>query len=126
MKIAISATGTGPDDRADLRFGRAAYFVICDTESGGREAVDNGATAAAHGAGIRAAQTIVDKGVKTVITGSVGPNAMEVLTAAGVDILAGDERTVGELLAAYQSGTLAALTAPRPKHFGLGHGNSKG
>lgn len=119
MKIAISAIGKEINDHADLRFGRAAYFIICDTENGERKAIDNGATSADHGAGIRAAQTIIDSGVQAVITGNIGPNAMEVLRAAGINIYAGDERTAGELLEAFKKSDLPELAAPRPKHFSL-------
>ena len=126
MKVAVSADGKDLDARADMRFGRAACFVVCDTGSGEWTAIDNGATAAAHGAGVRAAQTVIDSGAKAVITGNIGPNAMEVLTAAGISIYAGDERTVGELLEAYKSGSLPPLAEPRPKHFGLGRGSGRG
>lgn len=119
MRVAISATGKGGSAKADLRFGRAAFFVICDTESGERITISNEATASAHGAGIRAAQTVIDSGAEAVITGNIGPNAMEVLMAGRIKVFVGDERTVNELAEACQNGTLPEMSAPRPKHFGL-------
>ena len=40
------------------------------------------------GAGVRAAQTVVDEGVGAVVAGEVGPKAYEVLDAAGVRVYA--------------------------------------
>jgi predicted Fe-Mo cluster-binding NifX family protein len=87
----------------DPRFGRAAKFVIVDGDSGAVEVVDNAeGVAAAHGAGIAAAQLMAQRGVACVITGRVGPKAEQALQAAGIRIVTGDWSTVREALAAHQ------------------------
>ena len=84
MKIAISSTGPDPDAQVDLRFGRCRNFVLIDDESENFEFLDNEAVASSGGAGIQAAQMLADAGVNAVITGNIGPNAINVLKAAGI------------------------------------------
>ena len=84
MKIAISATGSTLDAEVDPRFGRCQYFIIADPQTMEFEVVDNSSAMAAGGAGISAAQMIADKGVEAVLTGNCGPNAYQVLSAAGI------------------------------------------
>ena len=56
MKIAVTAMGKEMEAQVDPRFGRAACFVIVDTDSGQFEAVDNTNVAASGGAGIHRAE----------------------------------------------------------------------
>jgi predicted Fe-Mo cluster-binding NifX family protein len=89
MKIAISSSGKNLDAALDPRFGRCAYFLIIDPADMQFEVFDNQSTAQSSGAGIQAAQFLADKNVSAVITGHVGPNAVQTLAAAGIDIFAG-------------------------------------
>ncbi|HPJ01796.1 MAG TPA: NifB/NifX family molybdenum-iron cluster-binding protein [Candidatus Limiplasma sp.] len=120
MKIAVSATGNSMDSQMDQRFGRAASFIIVQTETMEFEALDNNASASAGGAGISAAQMIADKDVKAVITGNVGPNAMNVLKAASIEIYKGLNATVKENVEQYNKGTLEKIQTTVPSHFGMG------
>ena len=120
MKIAVSATGNSMDSQMDQRFGRAASFIIVQTETMEFEALDNKASASAGGAGISAAQMIADKDVKAVITGNVGPNAMNVLKAASIEIFKGLNATVKENVEQYNKGTLEKIQTTVPSHFGIG------
>lgn len=89
MKLCITSSGNSLDDSMDPRFGRCRYFIIADTESTQFEAVQNTAASAGGGAGIKAAQLVANKGVEAVLTGNVGPNAYDTLTAAGIRIVVG-------------------------------------
>ena len=89
MKIAVSATGAGLDAQVDPRFGRCQYFVIVDPETMQFETVENSGTTASGGAGIATAQMIAGKGVEAVLTGNCGPNAYQVLSAAGIKVITG-------------------------------------
>lgn len=120
MKVAVSATGNTLESIMDQRFGRAAYFLIADPETMRFEAIDNQATASAGGAGITAAQTLADKGVEAVITGNVGPNAMNVLKAAGISIYRGTPVPVRQNLESIKQGTLEKIETTVPSHFGMG------
>jgi len=85
------------------------------------EAMANEAIAAPGGAGIQAAQTMVNKGVDVVISGNIGPNAFQVLSTAGVKIATGAYGTVQEAAEMYRSGKLAETGASTaPAHAGMG------
>lgn len=84
-KVAVSVQGDSLDDPVDPRFGRAAGFLIVDTESMQSEFLSNAPTSEmASGAGIQAAQIVADSGAKLLLTGRVGPKALRALGAAGV------------------------------------------
>lgn len=127
MKICVSAVANSLDARLDPRFGRCPYFVIVDSESMQFEAIPNMASGATGGAGIQAAQTIANKGVKVVITGNVGPKAFQALSAAGIKIVAGAFGTVREVVEKYKKGELRETGAPIVGgHFGVGRGQGQG
>src|SRR5574344_1925901 len=74
MKIAIKSSGENLDNEIDLRFGRAKGFIIYETNDDSFEFIDNVHNLeAAQGAGIQAAQNVVNKNVEAVITGHCGP-----------------------------------------------------
>ena len=119
--VAVSAAGAGLDAVVDPRFGRCPYFVIVDTETMQYEAVPNPSQNAPSGAGIQAAQTIVSKGVKAVLTGSIGPNAYQALSAAGIQTITGATGTIKEAVTKYKKGELKETDSPTVgRHFGMG------
>jgi predicted Fe-Mo cluster-binding NifX family protein len=127
MKICVSAVANSLDAQVDPRFGRCPYFVIVDSETMQFEAVPNMASGATGGAGIQAAQTIANEGVKVVITGNVGPNAFQALSAAGIKIVTGAFGTVRESVAKFKGGELKEIGAPTVGgHFGMGRGQGQG
>ena len=90
MKIAFTAYGNGWNEQVDIRFGRAKGFFTVDTETEQTEYLDNSTNLnSQQGAGTSSAQMIVEKGVKALVTGKVGPNAGRVLKTAGVDVYGG-------------------------------------
>jgi predicted Fe-Mo cluster-binding NifX family protein len=127
MKICVSAESNSLDSPIDPRFGRCPYFVIVDSENMQFEVIQNMASGATGGAGIQAAQTIAGKGVKVLITGNVGPNAFQALSAAGIKIVTGASGTVREVVEKYKRGELSDTGAPTVKgHFGMGAGKGRG
>ena len=127
MKIAISAAGPDLDTQVDPRFGRCQYFVIVDADTIQFESVENSSAMASGGAGISAAQMIVSKGVEAVLTGNCGPNAYQVLSAAGIKVITGVAGKVEDAIEGYKSGkyqpSLQANVAP---NFGAGLGRGRG
>ena len=127
MKIAVSAAGESLDAQIDPRFGRCPYFVIVDSETMKFEAIANTASGAMSGAGIQAAQLVANKGVQAVLTGSVGPNAFQALSSAGISVITGVFGTVREAVEKFKSGQLQKTTAPTtPMGFGMGGGYGMG
>jgi predicted Fe-Mo cluster-binding NifX family protein len=127
MKICVSAAADSLDALIDPRFGRCPYFIIVDSENMQFEAILNMASDAMGGAGIQAAQTIVGKGVKVLISGNVGPNAFQALSAAGVKVVTGAFGTVREVIEKYKKGELGEARAPTVGgHFGMGSSRGRG
>lgn len=127
MKICVSAVANSLDAQMDPRFGRCPYFVIVDSETMQFEAIPNVASGATGGAGIQAAQTIASKGAKVLITGNVGPNAFNALSAAGTEIVTGAFGTVREIVEKYKKGELRKTNSPTVRgHFGMSMGRGRG
>ena len=101
MKIAISATGNGPTEKMDSRFGRCPFFVTFDTETEKFDSFENPAASAAGGAGPAAARELAKNNVELVITGHVGTNAEQALSAAAIKVITDFTGTVQEVLDAY-------------------------
>jgi len=107
MKIAVTAQGNELSSEVDLRFGRAKWLIIVDTETGDYEAHDNIVNLnAVQGAGIQTGQNIANLGVEAVITGNVGPNAFKTLKAANVKIFLSETQTVQDAANSFKAGKL--------------------
>jgi len=121
MKIAMPVDGNTPDSAVSASFGRAPYFMVHDTKTGENVFLDNAAAASSGGAGIKAAQAVVDSGAKALLTPRVGENAAEVLAAAGVELYRSRPGTAGENVYCFNNNEL-----PRLKEISPGlhrHGN---
>jgi len=127
MKLCISAVENSLDAQLDPRFGRCPYFVIVDSEIMHFEAVLNMTSGAMSGTGIQAAQTIASKGVKVLITSSIGPNAFQVLSSAGVKVATGASGIVRDVVEKYEKGELKERSSPTVRgHFGISGRRGRG
>ncbi|MDD5510064.1 MAG: NifB/NifX family molybdenum-iron cluster-binding protein [Dehalococcoidales bacterium] len=127
MKIAISATAPNLDAEVEPRFGRCPYFIIVDPDTMQFEAVENSSAMASGGAGIASGQMIAGKGVSAVLTGNCGPNAYQVLSAAGITIITGVSGKVRDAVSAYKAGQLQNTSQPTvAAHFGMRAGSGPG
>lgn len=115
MNICVTATDNNIDAELDPRFGRCPYFVIVDPETMEFNAFNNEAASASGGAGIQAAQNISDKGIDVLLTGSVGPNAFLILSAAGIKVMTGASGSVKDAISQYKEGKLQEISAPTAK-----------
>ncbi len=126
MKIAIAVSDKNLDSPVDARFGRCPYFLIVDSKTNKFEAIENTTGQAFRGVGISAAQMIASKGVKAVIAGNFGPNAVNVLSSSGIKIFGGLSGVKAkEVLEQYKAGQLkevSAVTAPSGMGRGFGRG----
>ncbi|MCX5698952.1 MAG: NifB/NifX family molybdenum-iron cluster-binding protein [Candidatus Omnitrophica bacterium] len=112
MKICITSEGKTLDSKVDPRFGRCQNFIFFDTDTENFEAQENANSQFQGGAGIQSGQLVVSKGVKAVLTGNVGPNAHQVLLAAGISIFTGVSGTVKEAIEGYKNGKYKLADAP--------------
>jgi len=112
MKVCVTSQGDNLDSQIDPRFGRCQYFIIVDTETMQFEAVQNPNVEAMGGAGIQSGQLAASKGVKTVLTGNMGPNAFQTLQAAGVDVITGASGTVKDALERYKKDEFKSTQGP--------------
>jgi predicted Fe-Mo cluster-binding NifX family protein len=98
-----------------------------DTETMAVESVDNPAMNAAGGAGIQAAQFVVERGAQAAVTGNMGPNAFNVFQSANVPVYLFGGGTVRQAVEAYKEGQLSiADGASGPAHAGMGMGRGIG
>jgi predicted Fe-Mo cluster-binding NifX family protein len=127
MKIVVTSSGIDLEAQAHPAFGRCPTYLFIDTETMQFEAVENPAANAAGGAGIQAAQFVVERGAQAVVTGNVGPNAFQVLQPAGVPVYLFSGGTVRQAVEAVKAGALSAAGgASRPAHAGMGTGGNRG
>jgi predicted Fe-Mo cluster-binding NifX family protein len=89
MKIAITSTGDRLDALVNERFGRCQYFLIVDPDTMKFEAVSNPAELAQGGAGSKAAEVLINKGVNILLTGLVGDKAETALKKGNIKIIDG-------------------------------------
>ncbi len=121
MKIAITATGPSMDAPLDPRFGRCDYFALVQTDDMTFEAIENSSSSLGGGAGIQAAQAMANHGVKAILTGHCGPNALQTLDAAGIAVYTGNTGTVREAVERFRAGGLQPATKPDVEsHSGMG------
>jgi predicted Fe-Mo cluster-binding NifX family protein len=88
MLVAIPTDGDDLSGNVDQRFGRCSRFLLVDSETREFRVLANPAAVQSGGAGVTAAQTVIDQGARAVIAGEVGPKAYDVLQRAGVKVYA--------------------------------------
>jgi predicted Fe-Mo cluster-binding NifX family protein len=118
MKIAVTAMGPTLDASVDPRFGRCECFVIVETDDMSISPLNNESGSLGGGAGIQSARLMAEKGVKTVLTGNLGPNAHQTLTAAGIDAVTGCSGTVLDAVNRFKSGAIAPASGPNVESRG--------
>ncbi len=112
MKICITSKGDNLASDVDPRFGRAKYFIIKEADKDEFEAVENQNINGMGGVGVQTGGFMSDREVDVVITGNVGPNAFEVLNAAGIKVITGAKGTVLSALEDYNGGKISETSGP--------------
>ena len=120
MKAAISSNGENLNSQLDPRFGRCPFFLIVNPEDMSFEVFENDSAVQGGGAGVQAAQFLASQGVEAVITGNCGPNAVQTLSAAGIELFGGQAGTVKEVVERFKNGHLKPTNeATVASHFGM-------
>ena len=106
MRIAIPLDENKQD--VCIVLARAPYFLFWED---GKDTISENPAAQAHGgAGIQAAQFLVDNGVNVLITVRCGQNAADVFKAAGMKIYKSANKAAADDLTALEDGKLSELT----------------
>ena len=116
MKIGIPADENRNDTTICMSFGRTPFFCIFNTDTREKSFLDNSAAASTGGAGIKAAQSLVNEGVEVVLTPRAGENAVDVLDAAEVKSFKTISDDMDENIKAYEDGKLSPLKASPGMH----------
>jgi predicted Fe-Mo cluster-binding NifX family protein len=112
MKICITSQNGSLDGEIDSRFGRAAYFLIVNTDDLEYESIQNPYAQAGGGAGIQAAQFIANKQPEAVLTGNIGPNAFQVFKESGISVVTGVSGIVKTAAEKYNKGEFKGSENP--------------
>lgn len=118
MKIAISASGKNAESLLDKRFGRCEYFQVYDTESEEIKLLENKGQDSSGGAGIAASNQLIDENVDVIITGSLGPNAFELIEKSEIKAYKCDEIAIISVLEKYKNGEIEEITMSGPAYHG--------
>jgi len=110
MKVAVSSQGRTLDSQVDPRFGRAACFLLVETETMAFTVVEN--ASGQGGAGIAAGKVVIDAGAQIVMTGNCGPNAERTLRAGNVRLFTDVSGTIGEAIERFKNGSLVEASGP--------------
>ncbi|MDO4555520.1 MAG: NifB/NifX family molybdenum-iron cluster-binding protein [Lachnospiraceae bacterium] len=117
MRIAIPID----EDKSNICqvLGRAPYFLIADTNTNENELKENPATDAQEGAGLKAAQFIVDCKVDALITPRCGANSGEVMKEANIQIYKSEGTDYKENITAFLEKRLHLLESFHSGYHGI-------
>jgi len=109
MKIAMPVNDKSIEGYVNNTFGRANYFLIHDTDSEGINFINNTAAANQGGAGISAAQILVDQNIDCIITQRCGRNAADVFENANIKLYKSIQGSIKENIEALKEDKLNEL-----------------
>ena len=98
MKYAVAAKEPNVTGPVASVFGRCPWLLVFDDATGAIEVVENTAATQSGGAGVKAAQLVLDHGVDVLVAPKVGPKAHDVLTEGGVRFVFRSSGTAEEAL----------------------------
>lgn len=109
MKIAMPVNDNSMQASISDTFGRTSYFLIYDTQSQEGTFIDNSAAASQGGAGIKAAQLVVDHKAEALLTPQCGENAAKVLQPCNIKIYKTKYISAKDNIAAFTKGELSLI-----------------
>ncbi len=109
MKICFCAQGNSKEDALSPVFGRCPFFQIYDEESQTYTVMENTAKQESHGAGISAAQSLLDAKVDVLLTNALGPKAKQVLDTSEIKVYKQAGESVEDALTLFHEDKLELL-----------------
>lgn len=96
----------------DDRFGRCPWFIKIDTETNRWEAFPNPGVGHSSGAGVAAAQFVIDQKAEVVISGDFGPHAAGAFRSANIPmfIYSKDISSIQQAVEAFKQDKLLRLS----------------
>ncbi len=119
MIVAIPSDNDSLDSAVCVSFGRAPFYCLYNTETQQSTFLVNSAADSPLGAGIKAAQLLVDNKVNILVTVRCGENAAKVLQPANVEIFKALNLSVADNIEAHTQNKLEPL---KEIHAGYHHG----
>lgn len=129
MKICVASEGNaGLEDTVSAQFGRCPAFTIVEVGDGNGEiknvyTIQNPGSIASSGAGIQAAQAVIDEECHVIIASAIGPNSSQALQMARVEIRKAPQIKVKDAILKYIRGELPPA---QPSQSGIGPGMGRG
>lgn len=120
MKIIMPVNNNSMDSGISNSFGRSTYYLVYDVESKESTYLDNTAAGSQGGAGIKAAQIIVDSKSEILITPRCGQNAADVLKAADIKLYKTINDSIEDNIQAFIDGKLPLLEEIHEGHHNHG------
>ncbi|MDY0290606.1 MAG: NifB/NifX family molybdenum-iron cluster-binding protein [Sphaerochaeta sp.] len=120
MIIAIPSDKDSLDSAVCVSFGRAPFYCLYDTETEQSTFIVNSAADSPGGAGIKAAQLLVDNKANILVTVRCGENAAKVLQPANIELYKALNLSVADNIAAHKQSKLEPL---KEVHAGYHHGH---
>lgn len=111
--IALSTSRKSLEARVEGLFGRARFFILVDPDTLEWEVLDNMKNLFSQNMiGVATARTLLQKKVKTVITGKCGSKAFAELKAGGVQVILNTNGKVRQALEKFIRGDFTAAAGP--------------
>lgn len=86
MNVILSSQDQYLESSIDNRFGRCPWLIKIDTDTNQWEAFPNPGVNYSNGAGVAAAQFVIDQKAEAVISGDFGPHAAKTFQAAKIEM----------------------------------------
>lgn len=109
MIIGIPVDKDSMEGNVSTHFGRTDFFLIYNTDNKEGTFITNTAAQSAGGAGIKAAQIIVDNKVDALISPRLGQNAAEVINSQNIKLYQSIKGTIKENIKALNENKLSPL-----------------
>ena len=114
MKIALCVEEKSLSSEVCSSFGRTPYFLIYESKSKDVAFLDNLAVDSPGGAGIRAAQTLIDQNVEILLAPRCGENALAVLQSSALKVYQTKPGSATANLSDFFGEKLSELTCSHP------------
>lgn len=100
MKVAIASTGNTLESNIDSSFGRCAWFIIIDTESGAMEFIPNPNKDLEEHAGKAAVELVLSRNVSMIISGEFGMKIKPLLDSMHIQmvVIKDPTKTINEII----------------------------